>query len=387
MPASLRRLAALAVAGAAAATATAAGDPSPPPSWAPAIAALDMLWAPSDSGVSPNSMPIVGNGFLATQVMTDWVKVAGLYNGFLTQDPSHRVRVPATNAIAAPGTPGPAALNVREATYYRRSFIAPQPAGAPCTTAATASCTNASGGVWVEQRWYAHRALPSLMVHEVQVIGADAASVGAEGDDAAAAATAATPAAAGGATSGGDPAYPYAMLRLVNNPGSNSSDLNVSSVATPPGCGYSLITASTKVAEVTNGSLQALAVLTTDLPPAAAANMLPVPAGSGSGGANAATFAFLTVIRTSIETSPAGPADLAAAATADYAAAQAMIAAGTLHASHVAEWAETVWPAGFECDRRDFAGAVNTSLYALLSSIRPDRPFSLSPGGLSPGYK
>ena len=52
----------------------------------------------------------------------------------------------------------------------------------------------------------------------------------------------------------------------------------------------------------------------------------------------------------------------------------------------MAEWADTIWPAGFETDRADLALAVNTSLYAILSSVRNDRPFGLSPGGLTAGY-
>ena len=95
------------------------------------------------------------------------------------------------------------------------------------------------------------------------------------------------------------------------------------------------------------------------------------------------TFFFVTVIRTSIETAPS---DLLAAAEADYAAASALAQAGTLHSTHVAEWAETIWASGFETDRFDVARAVNSSLYAILSSIRNDRPFGSAPGGLTAGY-
>ena len=73
----------------------------------------------------------------------------------------------AAAAVAAPGIPGPAALDVREATYFRRSYIDPSPPGA-CTNATTHSCSNAAARLWVEQRWYAHRSIPSLLVMEVQ---------------------------------------------------------------------------------------------------------------------------------------------------------------------------------------------------------------------------
>jgi hypothetical protein len=46
--------------------------PSPqptPPAWVPKIAACDMLYSPTDAHVSSNNMPMVGNGFIATQVL------------------------------------------------------------------------------------------------------------------------------------------------------------------------------------------------------------------------------------------------------------------------------------------------------------------------------
>jgi len=120
-----------------------------------------------------------------------------------------------------------------------------------------------------------------------------------------------------------------------------------------------------------------VAVLTTALPPS---GLLAVPVASA-----ASTFFFLSVVRTTIETpvAAAPPGQLVAAAAADYAAATQLAASGTLHSSHVAEWGATVWTSGFSSDRRDVALAVNSSLYAIISSLRPDRPFSTSPGGLA----
>ena len=333
------------------------GLPPPPPyipppvSWAPRIAAGDMLYASEDASVPPSQLPMLGNGLLATQVMSDSIWVAGLFNGFLTQAPSHRARVPATNAVAAPGEQSGAALDVREATYFRRSYIDPSPPGA-CTAASTQSCSNAPARIVVEQRWYAHRALPSLLVMEVQVL----------------------PDGSGGAYNGVD-APPFAMLRLVNSPGGPSGDLSLSPVALPAGLSYSGVNGSTLVAETNASGLQALCVLTTDLP---ASGALAV-----SASAPYATAFFFTIVRTSIETAPAQLVD---AAQADYAQAAALAVAGTLRSSHIAEWAETVWPAGYETDRFDVARTVNSSLYAIVSSFRVDRPFGLAPGGLTNGY-
>ena len=94
------------------------------------------------------------------------------------------------------------------------------------------------------------------------------------------------------------------------------------------------------------------------------------------------TYAFLTIVRTTIETQPS---DLVAAVQvmphcvllerlhvlvlyisvglilwcgcnlsmfqSDWATATALAANGTLRSTHIAEWAETVWPAGFGTDR------------------------------------
>ena len=352
--------------------------PVPPPaSWLPRIAAADLHFAGEDASVTPSQLPMLGSGMLATQVMSDSIWVAGLFNGYLTKDPSHRARVPATNAVAAPGNQTGAALDVREATYFRRSSIDPSPPGA-CTAASTQSCSNAPQRIFVEQRWYAHRALPSVLVMEVQVLpGGNSDESGGEGGHEGGGREGGQGAGAGAGanTVAGVDAPPYAMLRLVNSPGGASGDLSLAPVALPPGLPYSAVNGSTLVAETNSSGLQALCVLTTDLPAGGALAVAP--------DAPFATAFFLTVIRTSIETAPA---DLVTAAQADYAQATALAAQGKLRSSHIAEWAETVWPAGYETDRFDVARAVNSSLYAIISSFRVDRPFGLAPGGLTNGY-
>ena len=334
-------------------------DTPPPASWAPRVAAGDMLYSSEDFSVPRSQLPMIGNGMLATQVMSDSIFVAGLFNGWM-YSVSHRARLPATSAVAAPGNQSGAALDVREATYFRRSWIDPSPPGA-CTAASTQSCSNAPARITVEQRWYAHRALPSVMVMEVQVLpsgNGDGVSDGPAGPSPAA------------------DAPPFAMLRLVNEPGANSSDVELVPLATPPGSGYSASNGSTLVAEASYAPKQAVCVLTTDLPASGALTV--------SAAAPFATAFFFTVIRTSVETAPA---QLLAAAQVDLAQAAALAAQGKLRSSHVAEWAATVWgPAGFETDRFDVARAANSSLYAIVSSFRVDRPFGLSPGGLTAGY-
>jgi hypothetical protein len=318
----------------------------PPPDWAQRVAVHDMLFASSDTSINPSHMPEVGNGFLATQVMGGSVFCAGLFNGYLTKDPSHRARLPATNAIRAPGDPGPAGLDVRQATYYRRSTLAPSPKGA-CTAASARSCTNAAVNVTIEQRWYAHRARPAVLVHEVQILpNASAASQ--------------------------DPLF--AVLTLENTSGGDSADLTLAPSTTTPPAGTAMRCGSTRVAETNASALQSLCILTT---------LLPSPALQVPSSAAFATYFHFTVVRTSIETAPG---DLEAATIAEYSAALGAASAGRLHAEHVEEWDQTIWASGFETDRGDLAAAVNSSLYAILSSVRNDREFGLSPGGLTGGY-
>ena len=329
--------------------------PMPPPdSWAPKIASGDMLYAPEgDSQLPPERHPMVGNGFLATQIMSSSIYCAGVFNGGSPAAPanpvSHRARIPAVHAVSAPGRAGPAALDIRTATFFRRSFVPP----GPCSNASTVSCTRSPTGLWVEQRWYAHRALPSILVMELEaLIGYNSSSGSGEGESPAA-----------------DDA-PFAMLLIQNNPGGESADITFQSQPLPQGTPYTLQTGTTNIPETHNVSVFSLAVVATALPPSKMVSI------SGPG----VTLPFIAAIRSSIETSEPG---LSAAAEGDFAAASAAAAAGTLWASHVEAWESTVWSSGIELDRKDAAKAANSSLYSILSSMRPDRPFSSSPGGLA----
>lgn len=285
---------------------------SPPPPfpvptpWAAAVAAGDRLFAErGDAGLPAGFLPMIGNGFVAGQLMADAVYCAGIFAGQGLEAGSHRARIPAPHAIPAPGAPGPAALDVREATYYRRSTLAPS--GAPCRADSPVSCVNALGNVTVEQRWYAHRAIPSLLIMEVSVApDASAAPSGAE---------------------------PYALLHLVNGGGAPTRDIDLQPVAVPPDAPYTATAGATVGTECPPGACGDVVttvfnvlVLSSTLP----GGVLAVPAA-----APFATTALVTVVRTSIETAGGVPA-LLAGATADFAAAAAAAANGTLHASHVA---------------------------------------------------
>jgi hypothetical protein len=330
-----------------------------PASWVPRIAGANMLYTPDDSSISSNNMPMIGNGMVATQLMSPNIFVASLYNGYLTETPSHRARIPATNAVPAPGTTSDAAMDVEYATFYRRSYVDPS---ANCTVNSTQTCTNANGRIWIEQRWYSHRMIGSVMVMEVEVLPVDrAASDYPEQKHLSATSSISTVA-----------GQPFAMVQLVNNAGGASSDILFWPVDVPD-VPYSIINGSTYLAESNTSGLQGACVLTTNFP---SNGMLVVDSPN-------VTFPFLTVIRTTFETNSSA---LVTAAQADFATAMQLANNGTLHSTHVLEWLETIWPSGYETDRFDLARVVNSSLYAIISSIRNDRIDGICPGGLMAGY-
>jgi hypothetical protein len=156
-------------------------------------------------------------------------------------------------AVAAPGTPGPSALDIREATYYRRSYIDPSPAGF-CTNATTVSCSNAAGRLWVEQRWYAHRSIPSLLVMEVQVRMRLIEVVWLCGCRLSFPTTvfsrvvqAVPPGGYSTTDTTGSSELPYAVLRLSNDAGGASTDILFANVPLPDGTPYSIRNGSTLV--------------------------------------------------------------------------------------------------------------------------------------------
>ena len=94
--------------------------------------------------------PLIGNGYVGTTVGGTDTYMAGVFKGFANVSPSHRARLQSNLAITVTNANVTAcALDVRRATYYRRS---------------------AADGATVEQRWYAHRVNRSLLVMELQVV-------------------------------------------------------------------------------------------------------------------------------------------------------------------------------------------------------------------------
>jgi trehalose/maltose hydrolase-like predicted phosphorylase len=115
------------------------------------------------------------------------------------------------------------------------------------------------------------------------------------------------------------------------------------------------------------GNLTTLAMVSTDAPAAVV-----LKAG------DQISTAFITVVVTSLNST-----DTMADAQATYARAT-QAGAPALLASHAAAWAARWDQGSLEVEGDLFlAGALNSSLYAIRSAIRPDWPFGLSPGGLA----
>ena len=168
----LRLVAALAVAVTAASD---GGSPAAPPAdWQRKIDAADALFSADDSlGALPwRSQAGIGNGMLGGIITGSQLNLAGVFSGSMrasvptgllsarlastsSDDSSHSVTTAAGNQLTAVGV----LLDLREATYSRRyTGRLTSPSG----------CTD-PGMFSVEQRFYVHRAVPSVTVMEVAV--------------------------------------------------------------------------------------------------------------------------------------------------------------------------------------------------------------------------
>lgn len=166
--------------------ATAAGNAafvvgsSIPVEWQSAVNNADMFYTDDDANVDRNNMPMIGNGMVALQIGNDEMYIAGVFNNYTHYSTSsHRAVIPtglAAIAVKPPGISSDAALDVRNARYLRRSYIDPSssssslsslPSSSSCTSSSVASCTNSIDRIVVEQRFYAHRSIPSVLVMEV----------------------------------------------------------------------------------------------------------------------------------------------------------------------------------------------------------------------------
>jgi len=305
-----------------------------PPDWVGGVKNANILFA-AEEPTDPSRMAYVGNGYVATVVGTDTQYAVGVFNGFNSS--STRARIPATTAISVTNTwPIGSALDLESGVFYRRSQFQ------QCLACAV---------VQVEQRWYAHRVLPSLLVHEIHV----------------------------NVTSRPASTNEVVQLSLTLATGPDSKDIDFSTVSSPiPG--VTVWKGSVRAAEESTIQPQQVAVCFSNVPSSLSIKV---------NGSFPQTFTYLTAIRTSLDSS-----DIVNAACQDWKNGTELTKQrppNDLFHLHVFEWLQ-IWRAGIEIGGRlELARAVNSSLYYLLSSIRPvqtnkDFPigaYSLSPGSLS----
>ena len=359
--------------------------PSPPPlvplpaDWAPAVDAAELLYG-GRSRLDPLPLyPNIGNGYVGGTlgcfpstcgsevstgaagaprktgahagtgstncVVSGVLRIAGVYNGAGTR--SVRAALPAVYSVfvtRAGGEPvefAGSALDMQNATFRNRTKLP--------------GC----GGRVLEQRWYAHRAMRSVLVYEMELLGSSSAAE--------------------------DGADESCVVELSSCNLNATGDVDVvSRPAEPPSSGAVVArNCTTRTPESRQAALVTVA-------------MRFQPVGANVTMTPGQTTQFISAMRTSLpddkHSRAAGPS---AAAAADFAEAVSMPPAA-LHRSHAAAWAALrhsrveLGPAPHAGRQRNASGiavaaAVNSSFYALLSSIRSDWAggWGTSPGGLA----
>ena len=284
----------------------------PPVEWMAAIAQSDKLWAFNESSIptlgryQESVLPLLGNGMVGWQIGDPNLYVSGVFNGQSSAGmnrATQRAAVPAglgAFAVDAPGSAqSDAALDMREAVYYRRSTLPPSTG---CSASSISSCTTSPVEVTVEQRWYAHQTLPSALVMEVAVLSSTNGSARPDASS-----------------------TTYLKVARSSYAAVNSTDINFTAHHTTVS-GARMSVGWTQIAETPSrdsplhSNLTQVGVLSSD-----------VENPSTSGGLWAFmpghVKAFLTIVRTSLETKPG---QLDEELEADFNTAQAMATNGTL---------------------------------------------------------
>lgn len=192
-----------------------------PPEWQARAAEANMLVSlvePSDLQL----MPYIGNGFLATIVGSNTTYMGGVFNGLDVEGPSHRARIPGTISITVTNAEVQAvAIDLEKGIYYR-----------------SLGC---DGCAHLQQRFYAHRSLLSLLVCELDIVTTQAVT-----------------------------------LSLALNGGAPSADVNLSPSPNSTKA-MTVMTGSTLIAELPGGELIDIALAFTPVP-----SSLYVPAGTNA---------------------------------------------------------------------------------------------------------
>ncbi|XP_038059781.1 protein-glucosylgalactosylhydroxylysine glucosidase-like isoform X2 [Patiria miniata] len=279
-----------------------------------------------ESAVLPNEtccLPAVGNGYLATVVYSDTIYVNGVYNG--RGGASHRARIPSTAAIqvSLPSNVSVSkesySLDLENGTFHRK-----------VTTKEAL----------IEQRLYAHQELSYILVNQIII-------------------------------SRRGPTTDPIILKLVNNTGINSKDINFKNTA--PDEGTRMMYGNTVESETSTSSTISVAVNWTIIP-----DSITLPSNQDS-----KTWTFITAI---------GPNRMIAVASHMHATQMAL--EGILYSNHCRAWQDKWLHGQIEVDDITLSKAIHGSMYYILSSLpslnydvqtTPYHFYGLSPGGLAHG--
>jgi len=339
-------------------------------------AALMLLnWGPEPEDAI---MPPIGNGYIGTVVGNNSVFVAGVFNGYGTVTPSHRARIPATLAISiVNSTIVASALDIERAIYYRRSLVNSTLVSSS-SSSSPSSTTVAT--LLIEQRWYVHQSLRSIMVHEMELV----ALINSNYSD--------------NNTNSGYQRQDLGQedffssfscsISLSINHGPNSTDIDFQQQQQQQqqqGLDYDteLWIGKTLMSETNSSGIVAIGLVTSTIPSTFVFNI------TINNTDTTTTTTFLTAIRTSLDS-----ADPLTDALTDYSEASSLshidydnhANVSMLQQLHIEAW-QSLWQSGgsIATDDLSLARLLNSSLYYLLSSVRTDWPWSLATGGLSRG--
>lgn len=298
--------------------------------WQKRIATLNAFFSESDSNpIADNGypdgtyLPLIGNGYIShAKGVRDDTMFVAGIYNGQTTSPSHRARLPATLSVQIINSIDDGCLLDVEYGTYYRSG-------------------HFQEGSSYELRWYAHRSLRSLYILELEVIVGNTASI----------------------TLDLSTFQNATSVDFVNDPVVNINGPRDTTV----------LCRTTKIAESEFTSTQKVCVAGDTVP-------LQVTVSKAESGK---VITFVTATRTSLD---AADGDVFSAALSDYNNAVKLAEDGDLWSSHVAAWAE-IWKSGVEVQGRPDVGiAINSSLFAILSSVRDDWPHGLAPGGMTNYY-
>ena len=322
-----------------------------PKDWQKWVNESRMLFSPSFLPANIQElMATIGNGYVSTRIFHDSIYLAGVFSGYLNVTPSHRARIPSTVNFTVDYNVTDygfseligLALDLEYAVFYMRTNYTSKQSNndqSPC-------------GAVIEQRWYAHQEYRQLLVSEIIV----------------------TPWGYNNSQNTTTMTIP-----LLNTPGPFSADIAFTSYRnstsdSSPNVFDGLITKAE-----TNTSLQVQIGYSSS----------PIPSTLTVSTSSSSTFYFLSTFRTSLDsTQPALDSfidfqSLYKIRTTLYSShINAMTSHHTCSLVHLTAENSTIAP-----EIEKLSRAVNSSLYYILSAIRQDWPWGLSPGGLaSNGY-